>query len=154
MNDTITNDLKIFTDVFPKLDRCITKYGSARLRIMLGTVMSDSSTLILRQNIIRQITLDYNKKNKLKKLLNRISQLYSFYTAFGTSSLHHKNCSNFMQEYNDMICTVKTVHKLYNHSNQLFKDDITNNFERLSKVFNDEVTLGYALTIKQQMENK
>jgi hypothetical protein len=266
-SSTIASDLKIFTDILPKLDTCITKYGSIRLRGMIGTIISDTNTLKLRQNIIREVTLDYNLKSKLCGFLRGITslqksinswydleysisdelyfgygdygssflfnvlnnmkifsiyimimiyvyiyiflkiwgvdisiknyfmgiyqgyrlmvtyltsfifsessftyvlshllaivytvyQIYSFYAAFGTSSSHHRKCSEFMEEYSDIVSIISTARKIYSHTDQLFKDgnrSIIGNLKRLSRVFNDEVTLGHALVIKQQMESR
>lgn len=68
----ITKDINLFTDIFPKLNFCITRFGSAELRNMLTKIEYDETNLLKKQNIIKEITTNLNKKTKLKKLLIQI----------------------------------------------------------------------------------
>lgn len=75
MDNTITTDLNLFTDIFPKLNDCITRYGSAQLKYMLENIIIDNDGLLERQNIIKKITMNNIQKNKLRRLLNKIYSL-------------------------------------------------------------------------------
>lgn len=84
----IVFDLNLYNDILPKLDNCITTYGSTNLRNMMTDIIYDYDELIERQKILLSLkTLkDTKKYKKIKELLHAIKD-------------HRKNIDSWFDDY-------------------------------------------------------
>lgn len=73
----LLNDLSIKKQIIPKIDTCITKHGSQKLKEYVNIIVGDVNILNKKKAILEYILKNNTEKNNIKKILRKFNNRHS-----------------------------------------------------------------------------
>lgn len=102
MSTSFINDLNLLTDIFPKINYCITLYGEIELKNIMTNIKFDKNLLEDQQSTIKKIVKNKSIKKKIENLLKKINTKHNSVNEWLNKYKEHTDFTNKNNIFSDV----------------------------------------------------